>query len=127
MSTVDQRGNDKPQNPALGSKDKEALTAFGKESIQETTPKYFESHSITDDLKYVAERYRRLGRGRSESNVRFEMDPEGGQIVVVISDEISGDVQFKMTPEEVAAILKNFESTSDNESTLTSFFIDFEN
>lgn len=129
MSTLNKSGGQSPgartDKPILQIEGEDALMAFESEKLETTSPAFLTSHQDTEDLRYVAERYRRLQKGKSESKVHFEMDAGMGRILVNIQDEVSGDVQLKLTPEQVEDILQNFESTSDNEATLTSFFIDF--
>lgn len=103
---------------------KEALVPLEQEALLSVSSKFLNSHRDTEDLRYIAERYRRRSRGKAESSVLFEMDPESGKIMVSICDEVTGSLKLKLSPEEVEKVLQKLEETSDNESTLSSFMID---
>lgn len=114
------------KNPLQTRRGRQALTAFEAESVEAVSPKFLQSHRDTEDLRYIAERYRRRKSSTRgfDNSVEFEMDPASGKIVVKIKDELTGNVQLKLSPEEVEKILKGLEETEDNDSSLTSFFID---
>ena len=128
MSMMRGAGNGHPpdgvQDPLSTSRGRDALTAFEAESNEGTGRDFFLSHKDTDDLRYIAERYRRRKKKSFENTVEFEMDPVSGMIVVRIKDEITGEVQLRLTPQEIERILRGLEETDNNESTLASFFID---
>lgn len=126
MDRLNGAGSEPPKTPVLSAEGEEALTAFEPDRLRETSPSFLQSHQDTEDLRYIAERYRRFRGGKSESKVLFEMEESTGLILVQITDEVSGDLSLRIPPDDLAQILKGLESTEDNESSLVSFFIDFQ-
>lgn len=114
------------RNPLLSREGRTALTAFGPEAVPETSSKFLGSHQDTEDLRFIAERYRRRQKGKSESTVNFELDQHSDSIVVKINDELTGDLKLRLSPEQVEQVLKSLEETEDNEASLSSFFIDIQ-
>jgi len=114
------------KNPLLSAEGRKALGVFSPDAVPETGTKFFNSHRDTEELRYVAERYRRRKRGGSENTVNFEFDPETDLILVQINDELTGELRLRMSPEQVERVLKNLEETDDNEASLSSFFIDIQ-
>jgi len=112
------------KNPLLTDQGRKALTVFSTEEICETSAKFLHSHRDTEDLRWVAERYRRRRKRKSVSSVTFELEPGSEKITVRIEDEVSGRLKLRMSPEQVEAVLQHLEETKDNEATLSSFFID---
>jgi len=120
-------GSDSPQgfvDPSQTLRGQEALTALGRESMSVVGPFFLHVHKDTSDLRYIAERYRRRRSKSFENTVEFELDPVSGQILVKIKDEVTGEVQLRLSPEEVERVLKGLEETEESESTLAGFFID---
>jgi len=120
-------GSDGPSgfvDPNQTLRGQEALMALDRESLNEVGPFFLHVHQDTKDLRYIAERYRRRKSKSFENTVEFEMDPASGQIIVKIKDEVTGEVQLRLSPEEVERVLKGLEETEDSESTLAGFFID---
>jgi uncharacterized FlaG/YvyC family protein len=109
---------------SLPTKGVEALTTFDSVDKNAVGEKFLGSHRDTQDLRYIAERYRRRRKKTVENTVEFAMDPETGMIVVKIKDEVSGELQLKLSPEEVEKVLKGLEEAENNDTTLASFFID---
>ncbi len=117
---------DNGKDPFQSQRGRDALMAFQLESEGDIGKRFLNSHKDTEDLRYIAERYRRRKKKSLENTVEFEMDPASGMIMVRIKDEITGELQLRLSPGEVERILKGLEETEDNESTLASFFIDME-
>jgi hypothetical protein len=105
---------------------KQALLALESQNVSAVSFKFFNSHRDTEDLRYVAERYKRRHRGHAESSVLFELDRESGRIWVSIEDDVTGAFKLLLSPEEVERVLQRLEQTEDNDSTLSSFFIDLQ-
>lgn len=112
------------KNAVLSQQERKALNIIGEDAVSKVGAKFFNSHSDTEELRYVAERYRRRRKGKDNSSVTFDLDPETGQILVNVQDGVSGDFQVQLSPEQVEEVLKELEVTEDNESSLSSFFID---
>lgn len=112
------------RNPLLTTEGRKALTTFSPEAVPETSSKFLNSHQDTDDLRFVAERYRRRRQGKTASSVMFELDPVTEKISVKIDDELTGNLNLKLSPEQVERVLQAIEETDDNEASLSSFFID---
>ena len=108
----------------LSEQDQKRLASIALQVNEEMGSKFLQSHRDTDDLRYVADRYRRRHRIKNASSVSFEYDEESGKILVKITDELTGGLRLKISPEQVEAILQTLEETEDNDVSLTSFFID---
>lgn len=126
IRTVGGSSSTRWKNPLLSSEGRKALGLFSPEAVPEAGAKFLHSHRDTEELRYVAERYRRRKRGGSENSVSFEFDAESDSILVQINDELTGQLRLKMSPEQVERVLKNLEETDDNEASLSSFFIDIQ-
>jgi hypothetical protein len=108
----------------LSNEGRKALAVFSKEAVPEVGHRFYDSHRDTEDLRWMAERYRRRRQGKASGSVTFEMDPGSGKIKVFIEDELTGRLTLRMSPEQVEEALQRLEGTGDNSSSLSSFFID---
>lgn len=108
-------------------KEREALASFISVERNAVGERLLHSHRDTQELRYIAECYRRRRKKAIESTVEFCLDSSTGNIMVKIKDELTGEVQLRLRPEEVEKILQGLEETENNEATLTSFFIDVKN
>lgn len=82
------------------------------------------AHEDSENLRRFAERFRKRRPQFKDSVAKFDLDPESGQISVTLVDELTGEVQLRLSPEDVAQGLKELEETGDNEVPLENFFID---
>lgn len=124
MSSIRTTGGDSPwRDPMLSPAGQEALGKFSSDAQPDWSSRFLNSHQDTDDLRFVAERYRRRRRGYSESTVNFELDESSGRIIVKIHDELTGNLKLRMTPEQVEQVLRQLEETDDNDASLSSFFL----
>jgi hypothetical protein len=108
----------------LSNEGRKALAVFSKDAVSEVGHKFYDSHRDTEDLRWMAERYRRRKQGKASSSVMFEMEPETGKIRVAIEDELSGELVLRLSPEQLEEALQKLEVTGDNDASLSSFFID---
>jgi uncharacterized FlaG/YvyC family protein len=106
---------------SLDRRGKEALTAMEPDQPTEM----LEAHKDTDALRRFGEKLRKKKkRSDTEGRAHFELEQETGQISLKIYDENTGEVELKLTPEEVTKGLKNLEEADDDAAPLSSFFVD---
>ena len=58
-----------------------------------------------------------------EKHACFELEKETGQITLKIFNSDSGEIQIRLSPEEVAKGLKELEECEENLTALSHFFI----
>lgn len=110
----------------LGEQARRALACFEAQLGVEQRDRMYGSHEETKALRFVGVHLKKQAcRDAKESFARFELDPLTGEILVVISEELTGERKLRMSPEEVEASLKALEESDEDESSLNSFFIDF--
>lgn len=109
---------------------KVSLSRKGKKALSQLNPdsdgvlQLSEVHDDSESLRRFAERFAKKKHPDRESVAKFEMDQESGKISVKIYDAQTGQLEVILSPEEVAEGLKGLEETQDNESSLSSFFVD---
>ncbi len=109
------------QRASLDRRGLKALTAIQPERHSELMAKV---HLQTDAMKrFGAKLQRGLGIQR-EGKVEFEYEPVTGSVFVKLFDAETGELQVKLTPEEVAKGLQGLEETEDSVMPLSSFFAD---
>lgn len=107
-------------------KGKKAMALLTPVPNAHTSELMMSSHIDSEALRKFAERFRRRRQRLRESTANFELDRETGDIFVNIVDDTTGRINIRMSPEDVEKGLKELEETTDNESSLSSFFIDIE-
>lgn len=80
-------------------------------------------HQDTEALRRFGELLKELRALERDSKIYFELEPLTGKVALKLFDAETGELQFKLTPEEVAKGLKTLEETDDNAAPLSSFFV----
>lgn len=105
----------------LSAKGKKALAALHEEAPIELIQS---AHRDSSNLRQFAERFAKRKRPEHESMVKLELDHATGDVSVNIYDEVTGNLEMKMTPDELMESLRQLENTKDLDSPLSSFFVD---
>lgn len=114
-------GGVRVRRAALSQRGKRALSLLKPDSDLEAIQRV---HDDSEDLRQFARRFAKKRRPDRESVAKFELDKDTGQISVNIYDAQTGQLEIKLSPEEVAEGLKSLEQTGDNDRPLSSFFVD---
>ena len=89
---------------------------------------FFNAHKVTEALQRLGERFRQIPREQINAQAQFEYESKTGQISLKIFDTETGELQVKLSPEEVVKGLLNLEDTPQNGAPLSfflsSFFVD---
>lgn len=107
----------------LSRKGKRALSQISSSPDSDTMSRV---HMETEALKHFAERFRRKKGAKfyEESTAQFDLDPETGKVFLKIVDSETGEVEIRISADELAEGLKRLEETDDNDAPLASFFVD---
>ena len=108
---------------SLDRRGKKALTAMETDDSGRTEA-LLNVHRDTDALRRFGEKLKKKKGLSAESRAQFELEPESGEIFLKIYDASTGEVQLKLTPEEVANGLKSLEEADDDAEPLSAFFVD---
>jgi hypothetical protein len=106
----------------LDRRGKKALTSM--EADDQQTEVMLRVHKDTEALRRFGERLRKKKGLGKETRAQFDLDQETGEIFLKMYDPNTGDVQLKLTPEEVAQGLRSLEEADDDAVPLSSFFVD---
>lgn len=106
-----------------------SLTKKGERALNTLLPQTAASamqaaHDDSEALRRFAQLMNRKRGKKADSEARFELDPETGLVVVSLYDAETGAFEIRLTPDEVAAGLKELEESDDAEPHMTSFFVD---
>lgn len=114
------------RNVFLSEKGKKVMALLQPEPSTHTSELMVSAHFDSKELRSFADRFNNRRKRFVQSMANFELDKKTGDIYVRIVDDLTGKVDVKMSPEQVERGLKELEESTDNDSSLSSFFVDVE-